>query len=244
MLKPLKLEEKDIKKIVQTDSFWTKVVLLLRRFVGGAFLFAVLFLVFFVLLNSPAYWKRIQFNIDPPKQSQIQPPVQPPPTQPVKNYDPAISIPKLGISAPINIDVDPNDMLTALKTGVAHYKLSAYPGQAGNSVIVGHSSDYPWSNGHYKTIFALLDKLAIGDKIIVDYQTQELTYQVSDIQVVAPTALQVLAKTDSPTLTLLTCYPVGTTRSRLIVKATLVEGQVTGTQQSDPLNNPSLPQPR
>jgi sortase A len=111
-------------------------------------------------------------------------------------------------------------------------------------VIVGHSSDFPWSDGKYKNVFALLDKLAVGDKIVVTYGSEKYIYQVTGSKVVKPTDLSVLKKTASPTLTLLTCYPVGSTRSRLIVTAKLLSDNAGSVQTTDPLTGESLPRPR
>jgi sortase (surface protein transpeptidase) len=35
------------------------------------------------------------------------------------------------------------------------------------SIILGHSSRYPWEPGKYKAVFSLLNELTIGDRIYV-----------------------------------------------------------------------------
>jgi HemK-like putative methylase len=69
-----------------------------------------------------------------------------------------LSIPSLSIEAPIQfIDkADEKTFQAALKNGVVHYPGTALAGEFGNMYIFGHSSDYIWSKGHYKTIFAVL----------------------------------------------------------------------------------------
>lgn len=162
----------------------------------------------------------------------------------IPDYAPLVEIPKISVSAPLLLNVTPDLIVDQLRGGVTHYEATALPGEIGNSVIVGHSSDLPWSDGQYKTVFALLDKLVLGDKVVVYYKKQRLVYSVTSSKVVAPTDLSVLRRSTTPQITLLTCYPVGTTRNRLIVTAELIEGVPTGTQVSEPAIGSALPRPR
>lgn len=167
----------------------------------------------------------------------VAPPAKPvkpankPPQQ--KTLDPAslpnntLWIPKLKTKAPIIWDVtggkDLNsDLLTALQAGVVRYPKTALPDQIGNVFLTGHSSNYWWEKGRYKTIFALLDKLVVGDTIYVKYQGQLYSYRVSGQKVVKPTDTEVLGPTKTPTLSLMTCTPTGTALRRRIVTAELV----------------------
>jgi len=135
-----------------------------------------------------------------------------------------ITIPKIKVDAPIiELDTINNDgILDQLKQGVGHYKGTALPGRVGNMFLTGHSTYYAWSGGKYNQIFALLDKLDIGDEILVYYQGEEYVYKVNGEKVVKPTAIEVLNPTPTPTLTLMTCTPLGTNLNRLIVTADLV----------------------
>ena len=72
-------------------------------------------------------------------------------------------------------------------------------------------------------MFVLLDKLAPGDTISLDYQSHRYTYQVTDSKVVEPTDVGVLSSTSSPTLTLITCTPPGTSLRRLVVTAKQID---------------------
>lgn len=243
-MKELKLEEGDIKRIFRLETPAVRFFRFLKRFLLGTASIAVLFGVFFVALNYSAFWQRFQFNAKA-EPTVVVPKEQPKPIVPEQpDYAPAIEIAKIGVAAPLILSVEPDAILDQLKNGVTHYQATAFPGEIGNSVIVGHSSDFPWSDGRYKTVFALLDKLVAGDQIIVAYKKQRLIYTVSSTKVVPPTDLSVLRRTDTPQLTLLTCYPVGTTRSRLIVTARLTGGTPTGTQLDEPAINSTLPRPR
>src|SRR5206468_715109 len=94
------------------------------------------------------------------------------------------------------------------------------PGQVGNTVFSGHSSNDLFEAGDYKFIFAQLDKLQNGDTIYVNYNSVRYTYTVMKEQVVKPDNVQALyGYTDKPYLTLITCTPLGTSQNRLLVTA-------------------------
>lgn len=136
-------------------------------------------------------------------------------------------IPKLSVSAPIVYEsstVEKN-IQESLRQGVIHYATTALPGQAGNVVIFGHSSNDWWQSGDYKFVFVLLDKLVAGDYVTVDYQSRRYTYEVTGSRVVEPTEFSVLDATLTPTLTLITCTPAGTSLRRLVVTAKQVSVQ-------------------
>ncbi len=107
-----------------------------------------------------------------------------------------------------------------LEKGVIHYPGTAIPGQYGNFFVTGHSSYYPWAPGKYKDVFALLNKLEIGDKYYVYYNQKKYTYIVTDKYVVLPSNISVLEQPNNKkTGTLMTCTPVGTDLKRLIIKS-------------------------
>jgi sortase A len=128
-------------------------------------------------------------------------------------------IPKIELDAPITWSVKNTDaeVQSALKNGLVNLQGTSLPGEAGNVFITGHSSDLPWSNGNYKTIFSLLNKMVVGDIIMLKYQNKEFIYKVHEVKVVQPDDLSVLDQTNDSILTLMTCTPVGTTLRRLIV---------------------------
>lgn len=138
-----------------------------------------------------------------------------------------IWIPKIKVTAPIIWDVTSKgdlttDLLEALQGGVVRYPQTALPNQIGNVFLTGHSSNYWWEKGRYKTIFALLDRLVVGDVVHVKYEGIVYTYRVSRQQVVKPTQTSVLDSTAKPTLSLMTCTPVGTNLLRRVVTAELI----------------------
>jgi LPXTG-site transpeptidase (sortase) family protein len=152
------------------------------------------------------------------------------PTTP-KERQPASSqrvrIASLGIDAPLVYDVGGTSEAAfqkALRRGVVHYPGSALPGELGNAYFFGHSSDYAWAQGSYKTVFALLPKIKVGDRVEIasaDGTTQ--TFVVREAKVVAKDDRTVLSQggRKKRMLTLQTSYPVGTALKRFVAVAEL-----------------------
>lgn len=137
----------------------------------------------------------------------------------------SLSIPKLEIISPVNLNVDPvkeNEYNQALKNGVNHLPGTALPDSGkGNIVIYGHSSSD--EGGIFGQIFSSLNQLEKGDKIELSYKDQPYIFSVVDKQIVEPNNLSVLDQTKTQYITLMTCWPIGTTDERLIVIGKKVE---------------------
>ncbi len=232
-------------KSVKEYSRGTLFVLDIARF-GTTFAF--IFAVLFVGMNYQSFWEIASSNITKlvsgaslttqasvfashtRKEGDLisyLPTVGPP--------DNRIVIPKLGLNVPL---VQPStaallrqdwtqveaDIQKALEDGVVHYPGTARPGQAGNFFVTGHSSYYAWGDGDYKTVFARLHELAVGDEYIVYYGGDEHRYIVRSKTEVLPSDVTVLDQpADARMATLMTCTPIGTTLRRLIVRAEEVD---------------------
>ncbi len=137
--------------------------------------------------------------------------------------EPLIIIPKINLNVPVVYDepsFDEKRIQGALERGVVHYGSTAIPGQKGNNVIVGHSSNNWWSSGKFKFAFVLLNKLEIGDTFFLHHNSQRFTYEVIGKRIVEPTDLSVTDQNVSqPLVTLVTCDPPGTSWKRLVVQA-------------------------
>lgn len=138
-----------------------------------------------------------------------------------------IVIPKIGANARIIPDVDWEDGAVyqrALTEGVAHARGTAKPGEWGNVFLFSHSGvDFLEAN-RYNALFYLIDKLNPGDDIVVFFEGQKFEYRVVEKKKVAPEELEYLkGSEDQKTLTLMTCWPAGTTLQRLLVIAEQVE---------------------
>ena len=148
-----------------------------------------------------------------------------PNTDLVVGPEPRLIIPKINVDVPVMYDVgnDYNSQMAAMAKGVAQFAIpgaDSHPGQIGNTVIAGHSSNDLLDNGDYKFIFVQLDKLNTGDTIYANYNSKRYTYIVTKKEVVKPTDVSKLVyPTNKPVLTLLTCTPIGTATSRLLVTA-------------------------
>jgi sortase A len=121
-----------------------------------------------------------------------------------------IQIPSINIDAP----VVQGDGWEQLKKGVGQNVGSVNPGQNGNMVLSAH-------NDVYGELFRYLDKLAPGDQVVLYTQQRQYVYIVDRTAVVEPTAVEVMASTGSPTVTLISCYPYLVDKQRIVVFARL-----------------------
>ncbi|MDD5552083.1 MAG: class D sortase [Candidatus Pacebacteria bacterium] len=139
----------------------------------------------------------------------------------IKNF--GIKIDKINVFAPIVKNVDganKNIYKRELKKGVAHMKGTAFPGEGSNIFIFGHSSsEIGW--GKYAKIFAKLGELKVGENIIIYYKNKKYHYEVFDKEIIEKTEISVTKPTKKEQLTLMTCWPIGTAKKRLIIKAKL-----------------------
>jgi sortase A len=120
-----------------------------------------------------------------------------------------LRIPKINLEVPVFNDTD--DL--TLNRGVGRILGTAQIGQPGNVGIAGHRDGF----------FRGLKDVGQDDIIEVVRQGQTDLYVITQIQIVEPENVSVLAPTSTPTLTLVTCFPfyyVGNAPQRYIVTAT------------------------
>jgi len=150
-----------------------------------------------------------------------------------------ISIPKIGVRAPVYMpsrnhwdsrrwDMLEEQMQVGLAAGAVAYPHSVMPGRKGTLFIAGHSSPPTVEAdargfGH---LFRRLPELREGDIItIVQGGGRYVDYEVHSTGVVSSTETSILEQqNDDASLTLMTCYPVGTTRDRWVASAHRVDG--------------------
>lgn len=143
----------------------------------------------------------------------------------VVSKEPRLIIPKINVDVPAlyDVDTDYDSQMKAMEKGVAHFPIpgaNSHPGEVGNTVLSGHSSNDLFDPGDYKFIFAQLEKLSKGDTIYANYQGKRYTYVVTKTEVVKPTEVNKLVyPTNVPVMTLITCTPLGTSLNRLLVTA-------------------------
>lgn len=133
-----------------------------------------------------------------------------------------VTIPKIHAQAPVILGVDPANQAiydAALKRGVAQAKGTALPGQKGTVYLFAHSSGWPWDFAKYNTIFLRLGELKQGDTIYIYSNGKNYAYRVRESKVVNPSAVGYLTNASKTQLIVQTCWPIGTSWSRLLVFA-------------------------
>lgn len=100
--------------------------------------------------------------------------------------------------------------------GVGYWPGSALPGDSGNMVIGGHRT-----SAHRP--FYDIQKLTVGDIIVVTRPQHTARYRVTHKYIVRPTDLWIIKPTPVPSLTLFTCHPRGSVSKRYAVRASLIE---------------------
>lgn len=99
-----------------------------------------------------------------------------------------------------------------LNRAVGHIDGTPKPGDAGNVGLAGHRDGF----------FRPLKDVAVGDLIELATGERVDRYRVTETWIVDPTDVWVLDRTESPSLTLVTCYPfyfIGSAPKRFIVRA-------------------------
>ena len=129
-----------------------------------------------------------------------------------------IKIPALDV----NVVVVEGTSASALRAGAGHYPKTPLPCEAGNVSIAGHRTTYGKP-------FANVDRLKVGDTIILETPIGSCTYEVARQPfITSPTDFSVVANDPAVhALTLTTCHPKGSAKERLIIRATLTEGAAT-----------------
>lgn len=123
-----------------------------------------------------------------------------------------IYIPKIGISVPL-VSGGPE----ALEQGAWHrFPERGNPVDDGNFIVSAHRFSLGATPGQTrrKSPFYHIDKLAVGDQIIVDFQGKRYGYEITEEKQVTPTQVEIEAPSDEPKLTLYTCTLKGESDGR------------------------------
>ena len=167
---------------------------------------------FTYLVNKPSTDVMVSLPSDAPLNGEVMVPV---------DTDFGIVIPKIGANARIIENINPYNSIeyqVALTKGVAHAKGSSTPELGGNTFLFAHSSDNFYNANRYNSVFYLIRKLEIGDEIIIFQNETQYEYLVTETLLVEPEAIEYLSpESQNPKLTLMTCWPPGTTLKRLVV---------------------------
>lgn len=143
--------------------------------------------------------------------------------------DDRIIIPKIGV----NIKFAPG--AESLDRGAEwRHPDRGNPVIGGNFIIAAHRfSIQPTPQGTVeKSPFYNIDKLSIGDKIIVDYQGVRYAYEIDKKFDVTPNQTEIEAPSDTAKLTLYSCELGGSDAGRIVITASPM-GKVAVGQSSD-----------
>jgi LPXTG-site transpeptidase (sortase) family protein len=144
-----------------------------------------------------------------------------------------LTIPSLSVRAPVFVperkywnaeewDLLEQQMQVGLSYGVVTYPHGVPPGERGTLIIAGHSSppDERAAKHSFGKVFEKLPDLTIGAEITVRFGTTSVTYEVADTMIVSPGDTSILAQQkDESLLKLITCYPIGSVKDRLVIIA-------------------------
>ncbi|HEY0118419.1 MAG TPA: class E sortase [Cellulomonas sp.] len=126
-----------------------------------------------------------------------------------------------GIPAkPISEGTDKAGVLDRL--GVGHYDGTAMPGAVGNFAVAGHRTTYGKP-------FNRIAEIQVGDPVVVRTEHTWYVYRVTSIEIVVPTAVQVVApvpdhpgaKPTARMITMTTCNPMYSAKQRYVVHGQL-----------------------
>lgn len=130
--------------------------------------------------------------------------------------DNRVIIPKIGVNIPYDKGA------ASLDRGAEwRYPERGNPEKGGNFIIAAHRfSIQPTPQGTIeKSPFYHIDKLAVGDKIVIDYIGTRYGYEIEKIFTVKPTQVEIEAPSTDAKLTLYTCELDGSDAGRVVVVA-------------------------
>ncbi|MBI2356528.1 sortase [Candidatus Dojkabacteria bacterium] len=117
-------------------------------------------------------------------------------------------------SASINGKVVDDESVYGMERGFWHFPLSSQPGKRGNTVIIAHR--FLHLPPRTDTFFNL-DKVKVGDKVIIEQKDATYRYTVVSTKVVEKTDRSILENYNDYRITLVTCTPLWTSNQRLVV---------------------------
>lgn len=119
-------------------------------------------------------------------------------------------IPRLKMRSPIVEGVtDP-----MFDIGMGHWPGTAMPGERGNAVYGGHRTAGP-------APLYYVERLKVGDPIIILKGLKKVEYRVISKRIVKPTALWITHQSSGSMLTLFSCHPRHSTKQRYVIQAIL-----------------------
>lgn len=134
-----------------------------------------------------------------------------------------IHIPAIDVKVPLiqSASLADKDVIATLERGAALYPNGVAPGALGNAFISAHSTGEPWK-GAFRFAFLRMNELQTGDAIYVDWKGARYAYRITDNEIITPTPdFQVISDRPVPTLSLMACWPLWSTKQRMLLHAEL-----------------------
>lgn len=134
--------------------------------------------------------------------------------------DDRIIIPKIGV------DIAYGKGPVALDRGAEwRYPDRGNPQDGGNFIIAAHRLSIQPTPGATieKSPFYNIDRMNVGDQVIIDYKGGRYTYKITTIKNVTPTQTEIEAPSLTPKLTLYSCELSGAASGRVVLIAALVD---------------------
>jgi LPXTG-site transpeptidase (sortase) family protein len=136
-------------------------------------------------------------------------------------FENKIEIPNIEVSAPIVLAKNEKEVANQLKKGVVLFPGSAFPGEKGATIILGHSAPLHWPKIMYDWVFTKLQYLQEGDEIFVYFNGKKYKYKVKE-KIILKKGQEIPWEDDSEnSLVLISCWPPGKDIKRMAVKAML-----------------------
>jgi sortase A len=135
-----------------------------------------------------------------------------------------IRVPKVGVNIQIENPTERDNAILneALKKGVVRYPGSAFLGEMGNILLLGHSTSVLHTSNPAYLAFNKIGKLAAGDEIQIDSNSRTYVYRVTEVRIAKNSEVRVDFDTNGKNLTLVTCNMLGKREDRIIVNAEFV----------------------
>ncbi len=125
-----------------------------------------------------------------------------------------ISIPAIGVETVMVEGGAEIESERYLRKGPGHWPETAFPGQGGSVVVSGHRTTYG-------APFRKLNELKPGDKVQVTMPYAILEYEVTQVIIVQPEEVDVVADRGEEMLSLVACHPLYSAQQRIIAQCDL-----------------------
>lgn len=138
--------------------------------------------------------------------------------EPVGNHGDRLYIPQINVDVAITAGADSS----ALEKGAWHRKPeNGNPETGGNFVLSAHRfvMDVTPQGTVEKSPFYNIDRLMVGDRLVVDYGGKRYEYEIKRKYAVKPDATEIEAKSDEAKMTLYSCTLQGSADGRDVIEA-------------------------